>query len=167
VLVVVGAALIVVADTVLRWFRDTHGSAFGGGAKETTFAKLHDELDALDKLVSSNPAASHIVHFGVSVQYFDWLGWVLLAAAVVLGLLAIAPIGPSAVGVRVLAVLAGLAGIGLTLWALDLVRTDASVGNNLAHSYGWYLSHTSWGAWAALLGFLLVTLGAVMGPRRG
>jgi putative copper export protein len=72
----------------------------------------------------------------------------------------------------VLGALVAVAGIGLTLWAVNLLQVDSAfrrlTGGSDAKtpSYWEYLKHTSFGAWAMLLAFLLCLIAAMMGPKR-
>jgi hypothetical protein len=58
---------------------------------------------------------------------------------------------------RPIGALLGLAGIGATLWAVGI-----------AHGRSWtfFLKRADIGFYVALGGFLLITIGALIGPRR-
>ncbi len=63
-----------------------------------------------------------------------------------------------------------LAGIGLTLWAIDLFSLDAAaqsqVSGNTPKGYGDWIKHTSFGAWAMGAAFLLCLIAALIPPKR-
>lgn len=169
VLAIVGAILAVLAFTVLPWLRQDTRSMFflfEGKSSHTTFGKLHTAVGTLQHrtgLVASR------VHFGVAPAYFGWLAWVLLAVAFVLAILAVAPLGPVTAALRPAAALVALAGIGLSLWAIDLFSYDRTLAKPIgtrSPSYTDYLSHGSFAFWATLLGFVLIGAGALIGPRR-
>ncbi|MDQ6849127.1 MAG: hypothetical protein M3070_03920 [Actinomycetota bacterium] len=172
VLAIIGAAGVVVAFTLLDWLRGDKSSSslFQGAGSQTTFSKLHHTLSGLQRQLDQAPAesSSHI-SFGVAPYYFSWLGWVLVIAAFVLAILAVSPIGGLSTLCRVLGAVVGLAGVTATLWAIDLIRIDASFAqlfNSNTPSYFDYLKHASFGFWVALAGFLLLALGALAGPRK-
>jgi hypothetical protein len=101
-------------------------------------------------------------------MYFSWLAWVLLAAAVVVGLLAVLPNAFSGV-LRVLGPIVGLAGVGLTFWAIDLASFSGPYARQLGSSnpgYSDYLNDAGPGFWLAAAGLLVIGLGALLGPRR-
>lgn len=162
-LIIVGAILGVLAFTAFNWFSDKVGDVSGGGSK---FSKVHDLLNQVDV-----PGASQYIDLGtLSKPYFSWLAWVLLAAAVVIGLAAVSPVGAGAPALRAVGVVVGLAGLGATLWAIDLFSIKQSIpGADLSgtpNSYTDFLKHTSIGAWAAGAAFLLIAIGAAAGPNR-
>ncbi|MDT4917661.1 MAG: hypothetical protein QOH89_2361 [Pseudonocardiales bacterium] len=136
VLAVLGAAACVVSFTALDWFKE-----LGNGK----FSDLSD-------LTGQDGAGAT----GIATLYFGWLAWVLLAAAVVAAILANLPSGVSS-AMRPIGALLGLAGIGATLWAVGI-----------AHGRGWtfFLKRADIGFYVALGGFLLITIGALIGPRR-
>lgn len=91
---------------------------------------------------------------GDTGMYFSWLGWVLLIVSFVVALLACLP-SPASPALRGLGVLLGLAGIGLTIWAIK--------GSD---SWGDTFKDKSIGLWLALAGFLLIAIGSAIGPQR-
>jgi hypothetical protein len=141
VLVLLGGILLVVANTALTWLSGDDGS---GGTLSLKFSDIHKVFNVAGA-DGSQPARA----------YFGWLAWVLLVAVVLIGLLANAPMGLSAL-LRPLGLVLGLAGAGLTFWAL---KFDSSV------SIGDELKHTSVGFWIAVAGFVLAGVGALLGPR--
>jgi hypothetical protein len=166
VFAIVGGVVGIIAFTALPWLRRDRNSAFFRQASsQETFGRLHQHLNTLQ---NQPPAVSSHIHTGVAPLYFSWLAWLLLAVAFVLAIAAVSPIGAVTGAFRALGALVALAAIGLTLWAIDLIRVDASLVRRLGTkgpSYTDFLSHSYFGFWAALLGFLLIGIGAVIGPR--
>jgi hypothetical protein len=165
IVAVFGAAGVGTAFTVLQWFRKNYNSVGGGGSK-VTFHDIHNTLDGLETKLAHSPFGGFI-DLGFSPTFFGWLGWALLAVAVVGAALAVSPLGTGAV--RVAGAFAGAVGAGLTAWNLQLFRVNADVGSRSARvpdGYLDWLKHTSFGAWAALAGFLLLGVAAAIGPRR-
>jgi hypothetical protein len=109
--------------------------------------------------------------FGVSLAYFSWLGWVLLAAAVVAALISVLPTAATP-AMRAVSVLIGLAGAGLTVWAADLFSVSGPLKQavqtqfSFSPTYSFWLKHSYLGAWFAVGGFLIVALGGLMGSSR-
>jgi hypothetical protein len=72
--------------------------------------------------------------------------------------------------VKFLAAIVALAGLGATFWAIDLINFDAPlrqrVGNDAPGGYVDWLKHTSFGAWAMMLAFLLCFIAALLPPKR-
>jgi hypothetical protein len=139
ILAVIGAAAVVVGFTAVNWF---DGKA---DSKLSDIKKLQDSAGGVNFL----PKA-----------YSHWLGWVLLAAAFVIAVAAVAPWAGSAAA-RGLGLLVGLAGVGATLWAVDILQ---GVSGN--PSYSQYLKHADLGFYFAAAGFLVIGIGALTGPRR-
>lgn len=168
VLAVIGAALLVVSFTAVNWFRSSSDSTFGGSTK---FGEVHKHLGTI-KAESQGLADGT----WIAKAYFGWLGWVLLAAVVVLAILGNLPArGISGLG-RGLGLLVGLAGIGLTFWAIKLLSLSSSLIAQVPsseraqlediNSYSFYWHHVSIGFWLAVAGFAVAGIGAVLGPRR-
>lgn len=135
---VVGIVLGIVSFVALDWATDSGQSA--------TFSTLKDAVTA---------AADQGSAFGGDTEiYFKWLGWVLLIVSFVVALLACLP-SPASPALRGLGVLLGLAGIGLTLWAFKGFGTWSDI-----------FKHGAIGLWLALAGFLLIAIGAAIGPQR-
>jgi hypothetical protein len=173
ILAAIAAVLGILSLFVLGWYRDNFGSVSGGASSssQSKFSKLHDMLSGLQSQVDAHPTVGKYLHFGISPTYFGWLGYLLIAAAVVLAIISCLPTGGAVMLFKILTAIVSLAGIGLTLWAIDLIRVDkqfvaqfGSGGN--APSYGDYLKHTSFGAWAMLLAFLLCLIAALIPPKR-
>lgn len=170
VLALIAAVAGILAVTVLGWYR-TFGSIGGGDTgSKTTFSKIHDALQSIQREIDAQPAAGKYVHLGVSPAYFSWLGYVLLAAAVICAFVAAAPIGGAAAAMRIVGAIVAVAGLGLTIWAVDLVNFDPviarTVPSSTPTSFGDWIKHTSFGAWAMLLAFVLCLIASLMGPKR-
>lgn len=133
----VGAVLLVLSFTALQWF-----SKFGVGTG--TFGDVHDALGA-----GAGQAA------GLADAYFSWLAWTLGVVAVVVAILANLP-SAAAGPLRALGAVLAAAAIAVTFFALRL-------GDSAAYSD--YLKHARIGFYFALLGFLLVGIGALVGPK--
>ncbi|MEO8889221.1 MAG: hypothetical protein ABI301_02325 [Jatrophihabitantaceae bacterium] len=143
---VLGAIAIGVAFTAVDWF--TH--AIGDGPSH--FSDIHAALKKLNAVHAANSLSS---------AYFSWLGWALFAVAVIAAIIACAPGATSAL-FKAISALTALAGIVLTLVAIDLVKR----GTAGAPSYTEYLKHSRLGVYLSLAGFVLVAVGALIGPRR-
>lgn len=137
VLSVVGAAAVVVAFLAsIDW----------GKSSNTTYSKIHD-------LLSGAPSDQVTT---LAKLYFSWLGWVLLAAAFVLALLAALPT-PAAGVLRTLGLLVGLGGAVVTFFAIKLA-TDAGFID--------YLKTARVGFYLAIAGFVVIAIGALIGARK-
>lgn len=134
----IGAVLLVIAFTAVQWF-----SAFGIGSG--TFPDVHDGLDA-----GSSQAA------GVADSYFSWLAWLLAIVAVVVAIVANLP-SPASGPLRALGAVIAAAAIAISFFAIKLGTTGA---------YTDYLKHARLGFYFAVAGFLLVGIGALIGPKR-
>jgi hypothetical protein len=167
VLAVIGAVAVLLAFLVFRWYRSSASNPLFQQANKSKFSQLHHFIDRGQHFVQAHPVVAKYIDFGVAPQYYSWLGWLLFAASVVLAVLAVLPFGLS-VAARVLGILAGLAGVGLTLWALDLVSFSGPLAPRFGSktSFTDWLSHTYIGAWLALGGFLVLAIAAATGPRR-
>jgi hypothetical protein len=142
-LVLVGAVLVLVSFRFLDWYDVPHGRADSTG--DVTFSSLHSSAEQLGGA-------------GVALAYFSWLSWALLIAVIVLGVWAALPTR-AADGLRVAAFLVGLAGAVGTYYALRQHFNATGSTRNLFY-------HSTWGVWAALAGYLIAAIGAVLGPRR-
>lgn len=139
VLAVIAAALGIVSFTAVDWFADLGQRAHFG------------DIGKIAKAADQNTIAKF---------YFSWLGWVLLAAVVVLALLACLPAATTPL-FRTLGVLVGLGGIALTFLALPFAGTSGQ-----GTSYTDYLKHARIGFYLALAAFLVGAIGAAIGSRR-
>jgi len=151
VLAVVAAVAGILAFTATNWFS-------GGG--NSKFGDVHDVLTQLDKIDAAN---------GISVLYFSWLAWVLLAVGVIAALVANLPSSASG-PLRALGVVVGVAGIVITLLAIKIVSKGSAGGqvSNAPAGYGDYLKEAAKAPslYLSLGAFLLVAIGAAIGPRR-
>jgi hypothetical protein len=159
----IGALLILLAFSVLAWFRNGPGF-FSGAANNSTFGDLHQLIGQYERQSAS---ISGHVSFGIAEYYFGWLGWLLLLAAVGLGGVAVSRFGARHWYARWLACVIAVAGAALTLGALKLITFEGSadVPGVDAPTYTEYLKHSGLGVWAAVLGFVLIAI-AVFLPRR-
>jgi hypothetical protein len=163
VFVATGTVLVLAAFTVLQWFRDGAGF-FAGAGSNTTFGDLGDVLD-LRRAQFARKGLSKYVSFGASQPYFAWFGWTLLLAAVLAGGLAVSRFGRRWI-LRWFGAVVAVTGIAVTLLALNLVTVEGNAPNNAdLPNYGQYIAHAGLGAWAALVGFLLIAVGALL-PHR-
>jgi hypothetical protein len=142
VLVLVGAVLALLSFRVLHWY-DVPASHDSSG--DVTFGKLRDSADQLGGA-------------GLAAAYFGWLAWLLLLAGIGLGVAANLPT-PLADPLRVSGFVVGLLGTGATAYALAQHFRATGSDHGIFHN-------ASWGTWAALAGFVLIALGAALGPRR-
>jgi hypothetical protein len=138
VIAAVGAVLVVLSFTVLDWL--TRGSE-----PDSHFRTIRRVLSR-DAVPAAGPAK----------LYFSWLGWALLVAVVVFALLANLP-SPLTNAFRVIGALGAAAAIAVTFVAIKLADGPA---------YSEYLKHARIGFYVAVGGFLLVGIGALVGPAR-
>ena len=141
-LVLLGALLVLLSFRFLDWY-DVPASADSSG--DVTFSKLHASAEQLGGA-------------GVATAYFAWLAWVLLLAVIVVGVAANVP-SPAADGLRVAGFLVGALGVAGTYYALAQHFDATGSTHDVLHN-------STWGLWAALLGFLIAAGGAGLGPRR-
>ncbi len=142
-LVIVGALLVLVSFRFLDWYDvSAHGADSAGSI---TFGRLQASADQLGNA-------------GVATAYFDWLGWLLLIALILVGVAANLAT-PVTDALRVAGFLLGVVGVAGTYYAL--AQHFSATGSEHSVFY-----HSTWGLWAALIGFLLGAAGAVLGPRR-
>ncbi len=146
VLLVVGAACVVAAFKLLPWYSTAGGNNVAGTG--FTFDDLGGNADALNAAVAG--------------AYFSWLAWTLLIATGVLVVAASVP-SPATDALRVLAFVGGLVGLVATYYALlQLFDAEQAAGGS-SHSV---FSSSSYGLWAALVGFVLLTVAGTWGARR-
>lgn len=165
VVALVGVVGVVLALTVLRWFTSDRVGTIFRAVGNRRFGRVHDALEAGHDQIPAQ--LSRFVDFGISRAYFSWLAWVLFALAVVVAIVALLPTRAS-LFLRIVGIVVGLAAIAFTFWAIDLVSLSGPVANTAANNprYGDYFSHTNVGFWFAAVGFLLIGVGTVIGPRR-
>ena len=146
VLVLVGAALVLLAFRFLDWYDvPTHAA---DRPADITFSVLHANADQL-------------AGAGAARAYFDWLAWVLLIAAIGVGVGAILPF-PAADPLRVTGFLIGLLGVAATYFAIAQLHNAQVSAGAAAHSV---FFNASWGMWATFAGFVATAAGAGLGPR--
>lgn len=132
----VGAVLLVISFTALEWFAKFTGSG--------SFGDVHDQLDA-------NPGQAS----GLASAYFSWLAWTLAVASVIVAILANLP-SPASGPLRALGAVLASAAIAVSFFALRLANGGA---------YGDYIKQARIGFYFAVVGFLLVGIGALVGPK--
>ncbi len=160
----IGAFLVLLAFSVLDWFRNGPGF-FSGASDNSRFGDLHKLIAGYKAQTDVAPLRGH-VSFGFSEFYFGWLGWVVFLAAVGLGALAVSRFGARHWYARWLASVVAFAGAAMSLMALNLISFEGNATNNAnAPAFGDYFAHSGFGAWAAILGFLVIAI-AVFLPRR-
>ncbi len=149
VLTGLGALLVILAFTALDWF----GSGDVSGSK-SKFSDIHKVLgiSGLKDLAQGPPKL-----------YFGWLGWALLAAAALTALLAALP--TLGAPFRVIGVLVAVAAIVLTFLAIQLLKNNGQVPGDL-RGYSAWLKHARTGFYTAVAGFVLMGVGAAIGPSR-
>jgi hypothetical protein len=132
----VGAVVLIIALTAVNWV--------SGNGSSATFSDVHDALDA-----NSAGAA------GVASAYFSWLAWLLTIVTVIVAICANLP-SPASGPLQALGAVLAAAAIAFTFLAIRL-----STGG----SYSNYISNASVGFYLAIVGFLLVGSGALVGPK--
>jgi hypothetical protein len=142
VLAILGAAAVVVSFVALTWFQELEQNTGSG-----KFSDIHKVIDN-DAIPGGGT--------GIATVYFGWLGWVLLAVAAIAAIVGNLPT-PASGPAQALGVLAALAGIGITFWAIKFGHFD---------KYTEFLKRADEGFYVALGGFLLIAIGAMFGPRR-
>lgn len=164
VLLALGALLILLAFTVLPWFGSTPGlSSLTAG--HWHFFDVQHVIDQLKRQVDAAGLHGYVT-FGVADVYFSWRGWLLFLAAVGFGALAVSSFGTRHWYARWLAAVIAFAGAVTSLFALNLISFEGNAPNNAnAPSFRDFVAHSGMGAWAAMLGFLLIVI-AVFLPRR-
>jgi uncharacterized membrane protein len=143
IVAVVGAAVLI-SGFFLSWYKVA--------GQEIKFSDIHKDLNAAGSVAPALPKA-----------YFGWLAWVLLALVIITAVLANLPIGSSALIFRIVAPIVGLAGVLLTLLALnsyfdkakDVGATDVGI-----------FKHSAIGLYLTLAGFVIAGVAGVFGPRR-
>jgi hypothetical protein len=143
-LAVVGAVLAVIAFLAVNWFDD-------GGRSH--FSDTHRAVQALDDAGAAN---------GLAVAFFGWLAWVSLIIVLVVALLANVP-NPLVGALRGIGFVLGLGGAALTFASIKL-SSGTLQGDTT--TYGDYLKHAGTGFWLTVAGFVVMGIGALIGPRR-
>jgi len=150
VVALLGAIAGVIAFTATHWF---------SGKGDSSFSKIHDAIKQIDRVHAAN---------ALSVQYFSWLAWALLAVGVVTAVAGNLPGSASSV-LRAISALVGLAGIVLTLFSVKFISDDAVAREvHAPHGLGGFLKDAAKAPslYLALGAFLFVVIAALLGPRR-
>lgn len=111
----------------------------------SSFSNIHDGLDA------AGGAAK-----GFASAYFSWFAWTFLVVSVLAAVGSSFP-SPALRAARVIGVVAAFAAAGLSFLAVQL--TDQ-------RSYLYFLEHARVGFYLTVIGFVLVGVGAAIGPRK-
>jgi hypothetical protein len=111
----------------------------------TKFSDIGSRLD------DAGPYAS-----GLGKAYFGWLGWLLLVVTIVLCVAACAP-SPAAQALRAFGAVVAAISIAVTFFAIRLGVNDA---------YSDDIKNVRIGFYFTIAGFLLLGIGALIGPRR-
>jgi hypothetical protein len=144
-LVLVGAALVLISFRFLDWYEVPHRADSAGAV---TFATLHSNADQLSGV-------------GSATAYFDWLAWLLLILLIGVGIAANLD-APATDGLRVVGVLLGVVGTAATYFAIaQLHNAQVAAGAQK----GSVFHNSTWGLWAAFIGYLTAAAGAAIGPR--
>jgi hypothetical protein len=146
VLVVVGAALVVLSVAALQWYRVSHGAAVAGGG--FTFRDLQQDADQLNAPIAA--------------AYFDWLAFALGVAVTVTGILANVPL-PANGPVRVVGFLCGAGGVVGTYYAMSQLFYAEHAAGGSRHGV---LQDATYGLWCMFAGFAFAAVGAALGPRQ-
>jgi hypothetical protein len=164
VVLTVGAVLILLAFTVLPWFGSDPGlSSLAKG--HWHFADVHNVIAQLKSQLKAEGLEGYAT-FGLADVLFGWRGWLLFAAAVGLGALAVSQLGARHWYLRWLAAVVAFTGAAVSLFGLNLFTLEGNPPKSAKPpSFREYVSHSGLGAWSAMLGFLLIVI-AVFLPRR-
>jgi hypothetical protein len=146
-LVLWGGAVVLLSFTRLEWKQRPTG---GDVVERIDFAALRHNLEHFP--AAGRPSAS--------VAYFDWLGWALLIALIVVGFAANVP-GPASTVLRLLGFVLGLVGAALTYYTL---ARYAEATHDLFGTSSHALENSEDGTWFAIGGFLVAAVGAALGP---
>lgn len=138
-----GAAMVLLALVGLDWY------SFQGGQSVADVRHLLD---------GTGTAAN-----GLAVAYYSWLGWSLLVLSAVSAGIAALPVHGLSLAFRITGpILAGLA-VLFTAGSVELTNSDLA-GNDALRAF--YYDHVALGFWIALIGFVLIGAGAIVGPMR-
>lgn len=147
VLVLAGAVLVLVAFGLVDWY-DVPAHNAADATDDITFGALHS-------------TATQLGGTGLASAYFGWLAWLLLIGLILTGVAANLPFGATD-PFRVAGFLFGVLGGTATYFAVaQLHNAQVSAG---AEKHSVFYNST-WGLWAALSGFLIGAVGAVLGAR--
>jgi hypothetical protein len=162
ILLGVGAFLILLSLTVLEWFRSGPGF-FANAGNNTSFHEVHNTIVAVQHGFAD--ISGHVT-FGASSAYFSWLGWVAFLVTVGLGVVTVTSLGATVWPARWLTVAASVAAVVLILFALDIISFEGNPPKNAqTPSWGDFIAHSGPAAWAAIFGYLLIMVSALLAPR--
>jgi hypothetical protein len=116
--------------------------------------------------LTSSEVSGQLASFGdyanqLSVAYHSWLAWLLLMIATGCTVLACQPLRGISLAFRIVGPI--ISGIAVLLTFGSFQLTDPAYSSELDTSQ--YLDHLGPGFWAALIGFALIGMGAILGPR--
>ena len=134
----IGFILLIIALTAVTWFKQ--------GGVSATFGDLSNTLD-------SNSNAG-----GIASAYYGWLAWTLAVVGVIVAIAANLP-SPASGPLRALGAVLAAAAIAFTFLSVQLT-TSTTFG------YSDYFKHVNIGFYLAVLGFLLMGIGSLVGPKR-
>ena len=134
----IGFILLIIAFTAVTWTKQ--------GGISASFGDVGTTLDN-----SSNAA-------GVASTYFGWLAWTLAVVGVIVAVAANLP-SPASGPLRALGAVLAAAAIAFSFLAVKLT-------NSTTIGYFDYFKHLNVGFYLAILGFLLMGIGALVGPKR-
>jgi hypothetical protein len=170
VMTATGALLVLVAFLLPDWFRNTgSGTVLSNIGDQSTFREISDAYDKIKGQIRAAGGGAFLkdLHFGIGPTYFGWLAWVLLAVTVLFAVVAALPTS-AATAFRWLGAGIAIVAIALTFWAIYLISVTGQLRTQIGGSprYSDFLSHTAVGFYLAVGGFLLIAIGALIGPRR-
>ncbi len=134
----IGFILLIISLTAVTWYKIT------GSSSGFSFSDVGNTLDA-------SPSAS-----GLASAYFSWLAWTLVIVGLVVAIGANLP-SPASGPLRALGAVVAAAAIAFSFLAIRLTNGAA---------YSDAISHANVGFYLAVGGFLLMGIGALIGPKR-
>lgn len=137
-LMIAGSVMLLAAFTVVNWYPGSRGA---DSEADITFKKLHALAGS-----GGTPA--------ISQMYFNWLCWALLILAIVVAMAANFP-SVATESLRIFGFALGLTGAAITYLVLEQPHRGTT---------GSAFDHAQYGVWLALAGFLVIGLGAALGP---
>ncbi|MGI8677307.1 MAG: hypothetical protein ACR2LX_01185 [Jatrophihabitans sp.] len=146
--VIAGLVLVLASQYGLLWYSVDSKKGLNVAGTGFTFTDLHTNATRLTAPIAG--------------AYFGWLAVSLLVASGVVGIAANLPT-PLSDPLRVAGFLLGMLGVFGTYYALAQLFNEQRVAGGSSHSV-WH--NSSFGTWAALLGFALTAVGAGLGPGR-
>jgi hypothetical protein len=147
VLVLGGAVLVLVAFGPLDWY-DVPTRNAADATDDISFSALHS-------------SAGQLGGTGLATAYFGWLAWLLLIGLIMTGVAANLPFG-TVDPFRVAGFLCGALGATATYFAVTQLHNAQVAAGAEKHSVFY---NSTWGLWAALVGFVIGAMGAALGAR--